>query len=303
MNLHPDCGRRYVHIFPKSPFFSEIHECYRSAALRLPWMTVSDYEDWTAATPDWNDPEAILVFWGWLPVEVPEKRSAGFVFRYTESVGDPELLAAGQAECLRAFSARALLPDLLLGGNPVVADYWSKLYRAVAFAPAGYEPAVMGTPDWYAEKNYDLAFRGTNIERRTWILPLLEGRFKERFRWIQAFGNERKRQLEECCFDLYIGHSSDYAFPGMRIWQAISSSTALIMERRNAWPAVPGRHFVSVEQASREHPEAFLEAVSDAVLRQPFQDIARLAHDELSAYTIDRCMEEFVIPATKGLRG
>lgn len=303
MNTHPTAGRRYIHVFPRSAFFSEIKDCYDSACKRIPWITVEDLDGWSADRIEWQMPELILIFWGLFPESVPERRRAGFVLRFTESVGDPELLAENQVRSMTAFAVRAKEPDLLLCGNPTVADYWSRLCRAVGVAPIGYEREVLGAPVWDVPKRYQLCFRGSPIERRIWLTDAIREAFGRRFLWIGTFGKRRKEQLDECMADLYLGHSSDYAFPGMRLWQDIASSAALISERRDAWPAKDGRHYVSLKPAVESNIRRFLVDLNEILTSYPLRELAKTAHLELSSYTIDRCMEEFVVPATKGLGG
>jgi len=173
--------RRYIHIFPQSAVFDELKAAYGAAAGRLPWMSVESLNDWSNEKEErleWWMPEVILIFWGLLPLNVPLNRTASFVFRFTESVGDPELLSAGQLESMAAFVARAKEPDLVLCGNSTIADYWSRMCRAVAVAPIGYEQSVFGVPDWNAEKKYDLSFRGSHVERRTWLTEAIQARFQ-----------------------------------------------------------------------------------------------------------------------------
>lgn len=303
-SLHPTAGRRYVHVFPSDPFLSEIRDCYRSAARRLPWMVVHDLAAWSSSREDWQDPELVVIFWGCLPTGViPERRRSALVARYTESVGLPEGLNAVQRQIVERYTADADVPDLLLGGTPTVADFWSGKHRATAFAPIGYEPEILGRPDWTTPKTIDFAFRGTLIGRRLYILKKLQKSFP-RLGSIHSFGLERKFQLDRALIDLYIGHSSDLSFPGMRLWQGIASSAALVTEPRDAWPAVAGRHYIEVPEVD---PDLFGFFVEN--LRELLQDtaalrsIAETAHKELSVYTVDRCMEGFVVPATKGLRG
>lgn len=302
MKANPQDGRRYIHIFPRSPFFQEIRDCYRSACGRLPWMEVYDLEDWTMARPEWFMSWVVLVFWGHFPdYRAPKRRKCLFAFRFTESVGDPELLAETQVVSMRQFSLRALEPDVVICGNPVVADYWSRLCHAVAVSPAGYEPEILGTPDWESDKPYLISYRGSDIGRRLWITELIASRLEGDFLKIEDYGAARKKALDGCQADLYIGHSSDYAFPGMRLWQAISSSAALITERRNAWPAVSGRHYITLEPAVQANGKRFVDELLYALKYQPLREIARTAYDELSVYTIDRCMDQFLVPALKGL--
>lgn len=302
MILHPEAKRHYRHVFKRSPFFDEIRDSYKSAALRLPWMSVDALEDWTSRRHEWFRSEFVLVFWGvFPPFEIPARRKATLALRFTESVGDPELLAECQVENMRAFSRRAKDPDVLICGNPDVADYWSRLCRSVCVAPVGYEPEVLGRPDWDKEKRFKLSFRGSDIGRRLWIREILEATFGPEFLKMELYGSERKAALDATVADLYVGHSEDYAFPGMRLWQVISSSAALISERRNAWPAVPGRHYVSLDPLIKANSKRWLDELAYTLRHQPLLEIARRAHGELSTYTIDRCMEEYLVPATKGL--
>lgn len=289
--------RRYIHVFPVSEFFREIRDCYRSAARRLPWMSTDDLSNWTVDRFEWNESDLVLIFWGRMP-SVPERRRATLVFRYTESVGDPELLIEAQRDLMTDFAARADLPDLLLAGCPAVADYWSPLCRAVAVAPMGYEPGVLGKPDRSTVKRFDVAYRGHYVDRRTWLIREIEKRFGSRFNWIHGFGLDRKCKLDACRADLYIGHSVEYGFPGARLWQSIASSAALLTEPRDVWPALAGRHYIQLPLADHDNRRTFLDALGDALSnRTLLESVSLLAHKELSVYTIDRCMKEFVVPA------
>lgn len=301
MNTHPGTGRRYIHIFPSAPFLQEIRNCYEYACRRLPWMDVDDLDGWSTERPEWFIPELVLVFWALLPDRAPADRTAAYAFRYTESAGDPELLAETQVAAMGQFAFRASEPDIVLCGNPVIADYWSRLCRAVAVVPSGYEREILGVPNWEAPKSSDLVFYGSDIGRRSWILGAVSEKFGNGFVRIGDYGFKRKRSLDSSRANLYIGHSSDYAFPGTRLWHAISSSAVLISERRDAWPAIPGRHYIELEPARLERPGTFAGQLTEVLDQEPLEEVARTAHEELSLYTIDRCMEEFLVPATKGL--
>lgn len=301
--LHPTAGRHYIHVFPGDPFLGEIRDCYKSAARRLPWMSVDSTAYWNPERPEWNDPERIVIFWGVLPEWIPRSRKAGAVLRYTESVGAPEGLNPIQRQIVERFTADSESVDMLLGGTSTVADFWSGKYRSTAFAPIGYEPGILGRPDWAAPKIADFAVRGNLIARRLWILKKLQKSFLK-LNWIHSFGLERKFQLDKSLVDLYIGHSNDLSFPGMRLWQGISSSAALVTEPRDAWPAVAGRHYIEIPEADPDLFGFFVENLRELLNDAgTLRSIAETAHRELSTYTIDRCMEEFVVPATKGLRG
>lgn len=293
---HPESGLHYVHVFPPDKVFLESRECYRAAAARLGWMSVEGPEGWTPGRADWADPAVMAVFWARLP-ELPAGRSAKVAFRYTESVGKPEALIVNQRADMDGFMPRAGEPDLVLVGNPAAAEFMRPFCRRVAHAPIGYEPEVMGTPDWSARKDFDLLFYGTMVGRREWIIPAVEERLGGGFVRIGCFGAERKAEVERAKAVLHVGHSGETSFPGMRLWQAVATSAALITERRDAWPAAEGRHYVGLPVAERERMDVFLDALTEA-LNASHAEIARRAHEDLSRYTVERCMEEFVVPAT-----
>ena len=102
-----------------------------------------------------------------------------------------------------------------------------------------------------------------------------------------------------CRAELYIGHSEDIGV-GLRLWQALPSSAAFVTEDRDAWPASPGRHYVAVGHARMECPGALVDELERA-LKLPLADIARAAHEDLSKYTVERCFEEFLVPAVLGI--
>jgi hypothetical protein len=302
LRLHPTAGRHYVHVFPSDQFLWEIRDCYLSAARRIPWMSVDNLPYWNVHRPEWDEPERIVIFWGCIPEYIPSHRKAAAVLRYTESVGIPEGLNSVQNSIVERFSYCPDRFDLLLGGTSTVANFWAGKYRETAFAPIGYEPAILGRPHW-PTKTTDIAFRGNAIGRRNWILGKLRKSFPKLL-WIHSFGLARKVELDRSKIDLYVGHSDEPSFPGMRLWQGIASSAALVTEPRDAFPAVAGRHYLEIPSADPDMFGYFVESIRDILKdEKTLERIAKTAHIELSAYTIDRCMEEFVVPATRGLHG
>src|SRR4029077_17635096 len=136
--------------------------------------------------------------------------------------------------------------------SPMVADFWRPHAQMGAYAPIGYEPDVVGVPNWEVKKRRDSALRVNMIGRRTRILKDLGRALGERLLPVECFGMDRKHQLDKSRIDLYVGHSDDLSFPGTRLWQVLGPSAARVTERRDAWPAVSGRHFIELEP---EDPE------------------------------------------------
>ena len=298
---------RYTYVFTPNFIFNEVAECYRQAGKRLGWMTVdNDYYAWAWADtrPEWYDPDQVLVFWCNLPWKIPPRpyRKATCVFHYVESVGNLENLVDTQRHWLDIHLKKAHEVDLFLVGTPPVRDFWLPRCPKVAMMPIGYDPEVMGRPDWTREKVYDVGFCGVPVGRREWILPAMRKRFGPKFLDVTVFGRARNAAFDACKAMLYVGHSDEKAFADMRLWSATACSAALVTEDRDAWPAVAGRHYIALPHAQKENVDAFVDMVEQA-LKQPLTDIAKTAHEELSKFTVERCFEEFLVPAVLEVRG
>jgi len=295
--------RRYriTYVFPPNYVFDEIRLSYERAAARIGNITINhDYYYWTPEKKEWDDPDLAIIFWCNIPWVVPARRKAKFVFQYVESVGDPEKMVPEQRKWLTYYMTRSKELDLFIGGTPPVRDFWLHRGSRAIVAPIGHDPQVMGTPDWTREKTYDLGFCGLLVGRREWILPAIARRLGKRFLNIQGFGRFRNDAFNSCKAMLYVGHAEEDAFADMRLWSAVSTSAALVTENRDAWPAIPGVHYVPLYPAKKENPEEFVDAIESA-LKMPLVDMARRMHKDLSAYTAERCMEEFTIPAIEAL--
>jgi hypothetical protein len=292
---------RYTYVFPPNFIFDEVRLCYERAAARLGGITVNhDYYSWTPMNKEWYEPDHAIIFWCNIPWVVPPNRRAKFIFQYVESVGDPRNMVSEQRKWLEYYMTRAQEPDLFIGGTPTVRDFWAPLARRSIIAPIGYDAEIMGSPDWTRAKTYDVGFCGSVVGRREWILPVLARRLGKRFLKIDAFGRSRNDAFDFCRAMLYIGHSDENAFADMRLWSAVATSAALVTEGRDAWPAIPGKHYLTLPHARKENPDEFVDAV-EKVLKEPLIDIAKCMYDDLSRFTVDRCIEEFTIPTIEAL--
>lgn len=288
-------GRRYIHIIHRYWVFFENLLCYGYATERLPWMSVAPWDQWSADRPEWQDPNNVIILWLWgtpgmLDV-VPENYKASLVIWYIESVGPPEGLCSDQRPVLERYLGYFKKPDLVVVGFPSSAKFLEPYCRKVIYAPTGYDPGIMGKPDWSAPKEYDFGFCGLEAGRRNWIFPAMRKRFGGRFLHITGrFGLDRKVLYDRCRAVLYIAHSTEPCFAPLRIWQSIASSAALATERRDVWPAIPGRHYIELPEAQENDIDWFIDQV-EGVLKMPLEEIARRAHDELAGYSVDRAME------------
>ena len=288
--------------FPSSLTFAEVEQAYRRALSNVNPSVVYTLGHFAILKKkEWYDPNAAIVFFRDIPEHIPPDRKAKCAFYYTESVGDPGHLIPYQQTLLNYYSSKVHEFDLVFAGTPSAVDFWRPLCRKVALSPLGYDPEVMGSPNWSREKTHDIGFCGSMLGRRTWVLPAIRNRFGSRYLEIGGIsGKERNEAFDACRMMLYIGHSDEKSFAHLRLWSAVSSSAALVTEERDAWPAVAGRHYVSLLPVEEHNPEAFVDQLAET-LKLPLEKIARVMHEEMSLYTADRCLKEFMIPAIDSL--
>lgn len=297
--LHPETGFHYVHIFPRDKVFNEIEQCYRLAAWRMPWMSVELLSLWSVDRPAWGDPRLLLIFWGTLP-RLPLGRNVRVAHRYTESAGAIAGLIKNQQRIMVDFMERSQEPDLVLVGSPAIYELLRPHCRQISIYPIGYDPDIMGVPDWAKPKAFDVGFHGTLIGRREIAIPYLQSRLGRRLLKIEEFGRARKEALDGCRADLHIGHSQEPSFPGMRLWQAAATSAAIVTERRDTWPAQDGCQCLALPPFDPEDPDRFLAGL-ESVLQLPLGELARAAHGHLEQFRIERCMRDFLVPASAAL--
>lgn len=265
-------------------------------------MSVQEDTEWHEKKAEWHNPENFIIFWGFEKPSLPVDRKALFGIRYLESVGDPKGLIPAQQRCIKDFVAWSKLPEIVFTSTPSAAEYLKPFCKKVSSFPSGYDPDVMGKPDWSIPKTHDLAVYGHEVGRRRKILMVARRKFGKRLLNVTGYGLGRKRAVEAARSILYVGHSDEPSFPGMRLWQMVATSCALVAEKRDTWPADAARHLVQLDEVDMKQVHHFITAVEEA-LKGDLEGVARRAHQELSLYTVERCMEEFLIPATTGLRG
>jgi hypothetical protein len=298
---HPESGLHYIHVFLEHPGHLEIMASHAAAAERLPWMSVARDSDVQPGDACWDDPGVMFIFWTAIPCALPKGR-AKVSIHYTESTDRPEEKVGAHLSLWENFLSSAPDCDLVFGNTPTVLQVLSPRCRRTALCPIGHEPGMLGYPEWGSGKEQDIALYGTYWSRRGWVYPLLSRHFGRRIRMFQAFGPERKRLLDASRITLHVSHSSDESGPTSRLWHVGASSSAAVFEKSDLWPCVPGEHYLEVARMDRERPGPFMAQVEEILGRPDLGEISRRAHEHLSAFTVERVMREFVVPATKELR-
>ena len=299
MDYHPKTGLHYFHVLRDYPAFLEVFASYQQAATRIPWMTAVVYKDVPpAGSPLWDDPRIMFIFWTCLPTEAPRGFRAKVALHYTESTDKPEDKNPIQQGLYRTFLDDLQYCDLLFAHTPSAREVLRPFGKKVALAPVGCEPNVLGTPKWGSDKKYDIAFYGNRFGRRLWILPALEKHFGDRMIHIEHFGAKRQEILEASRVTLYVLHSRDSSGATSRLWQVASTSSAMVIERSDVWPARPGLHYLEVDPADEANLDRLITSLESILKRPDLERVARQAHAHLWRYTVERCMQEFIVPAS-----
>ncbi len=190
--------------------------------------------------------------------------------------------------------------DIVFVDTPTGVDWLRQWHPNVWLAPVGYDKESMGEPAWLAEKKYDLGIYGSALgERRNTIWPALKEYFGKRLLDLKdMWGISRNKKLNECRAILHISHSRSPAVSTLRLWQAASCSAALIKERDDSWPAVPGMHFAEIPRFEEVTKRAFFQSIEAVLLSTDLDGVARRMHKDLSKWTPERIMQDFYVPAS-----
>lgn len=298
---HPKTGLHYAFVFPRYPAFSEIQSCYAAAADRVGWMSSLPAERLSSLERDSVPGGRLLVIFWNRPISGWNRGRSLMGIRFTETVARPEAAPPWQQAGLRELLDNVSSYDVLVVNTPTAFDLFRGVPPRLVLSPIGYDRSVMGIPDWSRPKEFDMVMYGTAIGRREWLVPMISERFGKRFKDVSGlWGLERKETLDRSRAVLYVNHWATESFATSRLWQAAASSAALITERGDAWPALEKEHYLPLPWGNREDPEVFLKAVEDALLL-PLDDVARKAYQHLSQFTPERCVEDFIVPATGGM--
>ena len=305
---HVDSGLHYTHVVRDCPAYKDVVQCLKRLAAQHSWNSVVSFDqlDVIKGSSAFQDEHRMFILWGTIEHAGPAisaNRRCKLAIQYLETIGNPEWLSPNQRAVLGPFLDRARQFDLVFAQTPEAVEWLQNRVGAKArLAPVGYDPQVMGRPDFEAEKTGDLAFYGAVMQRRE-ILRHLQPYLRHELSDISGvYGMQRQHRLNESRAILQVHHTrADCSFASFRIWQAIGTSAVLLMEPIDAWPAVPGRHYLEFPPLSTDNLMEAAGAIDAILDRSDLLDVARLAHEELSVYTPAFCMERFVVPASAEL--
>lgn len=303
--VHSHTGLRYINVFPTAMSYRDVLESYKNHARHSPWMEVYEAPAWEAVMPEiLDDPHAAVTIWGGGECAIPKERKCMAAIHYGEMHGALPAVEAASVDQFRTFTAfldKIGSWDLIFVDSPTGTQMLSKLTRVpVRFVPAGYDVHAMGHPNWDTVKTNWIGYYGFTTGHRQESIQKLS-RALPNYKIVDlsgTYGAERARKLSQCVVNLCVLHGQDLSFPSFRIWQSIASSSIFVSETGDVWPAVPGRHCILMPPITDSTIKECASILSNVLDRRvELKSMAQVAHQELSKFTIERIVHEYVMPA------
>ncbi len=306
--LHPESQLHYRHVVPPEwgPFV-EAHATLTALSRHRSHVSVVSparyATEWLSTR---SNPRLCYIEWSNTNARVvrPLERQCLVALYALEALGDAaQMLPSHQAHWTR-FVEAAPDYDAVLTYTPTMVEAISQLGLFAALYPLGVEPTAAGLPRWNTPKFQDYIYWGSEVGKRTVIVPYLKEALDGHIHTVSgAFGRGLVGQLDVSRAALHIAHSQVRSFPQWRAWQVLTSSACLVAELPegnppDTWPLVAGKHFFGLDPIGIHNLEATAERLRDLLTCQ-LAEIARRAWEELgSEFTGDKCLERYLVPAS-----
>jgi len=292
--LHPGTGLHYVNVINgESLAFHDYYLAYNILSDKIPWMSVVTPTELPNSEYIMNE-KCLLIFWH-REQDLPHKR-ARTAARYTEGIG--RNLLSGHQEGLNRFIDRIKTYDFVLAHTPQAVGFLKQFSSNVFLAPVGYCHEIFGEPEFNMTKKYDVIFYGGIVGKRNLLKQLSEATEHDIYMIPGTYGEGRHKLLQQSRAVLHIPQIDDCVFPTMRIWQSIASSAMMLLEPVDAYPAIPGAHYIEIPRLAEDTIDEVAKAIDMILYRSDLHEIARKAYADLSEMTVQKCFEEYVIPAS-----
>lgn len=294
--LNPLTAQHYLHVFPDGALqvigmLCETRQCWKKAAEGIPWISVMAESEMEGIR--WEDPSLVVILWRDSPVPVERSCRVGRVYLETLYGVGTLPTTPYQRNLLEEFEAKCSRLDFTVVQTPsMVNDAKARGWPTPLLCPTGWDPDVMGRPDFSIQKTLDIGCYGTNYGHREEAMPPLLVAMSGSLFQFTGLGNARKRTLDHFAAVLTVLHSPGCSYPTMRLWQAAASSAAMISEPGDAWPARPGEHYVQIPlirsgDALGETVRLLREILAD---RLTLMLTAKRAYESLREFTPEWCM-------------
>jgi hypothetical protein len=299
-DFHPKTGLHYINVINNENLaYLDYHAAYAAMSQRVPWVSVitpREFVEQRKTLRYMNDDRFMYILWHTMPqmIDPPSERGARLAHRYTELIGDFDGLL-NHRKALSEFTNKIHYYDLVFVHNNYAKDYFKKYTSNVHIAPLGYDRDVLGSPNFEAEKEHDMVFYGGVIGKRKLLVDLRDKMARELYLMPGNYGLDRHKVLNRSKAVVHTQQVDKSAFATMRLWQTIASSAAMLLEPIDAFPAVPGRHYVEIPSITAGNIDTVAGTVDDILENTDLLAIAKRAHEELAHMTVRYCFEKFVV--------
>ncbi len=300
MTKHPQTGFRYFMALPRGGSYIELWQIYARAARRLPWLNVIDRDilnQWNTDSSFFNDSDNFVVCWDFASVLPPKReRQASYFSVFFEAFDeDFQKLDVLHREHWARCVALASSFDGLFCHTPWMAESVSAAMGLPGYVlPIGWEEGFHDL----TSRSWKYFYAGSFIGKRTWAVPQLSAYLRDELLHITSiYGEEFRNELSKSLGFLNVFHSDVRSFSTWRIWQALSTGCVLVSEPGDSWPLVSEDHYLKL-------PTLIPENVDDVgrILKETSREIliqkAEAAREGLQDYTVDKCIENFLVPAS-----
>lgn len=304
-NKHPDLGLEFIHVISdESPTFHDVYRCHQYVYVSgiANWIKVISSNQYKTLLTDqtsqyYTDPTCVYILWHDWEGNMPSGRQARVFLHYSELIGDPQYLTDNQREMFTQFLTTANKYDRIFVHTKWAAQYLKTYISNVFYAPVGFEPDVMGIPDYTVTKAYDIVFYGSWAGRRQTIIPTLRAELKHKLTdVVGVFGQARHRELNKARAIIHIPFTDNSSFTTMRLWQAITSSAVMLIEPTDTWPAVAGQHYIQIPHITDQNIGDIAKAIDTALDNTNLVEMSKAAFTDLSKYTVKYCHDNYIIP-------
>lgn len=285
--------KKYIHVIEKNnSTFRDVKNSYIRLSNNDNTIEVIDTSefiyDQNNKTERYESTDSYYILWHDMNGVNKDNRNSKIFIHYSEMIGE-ELTYQPQFELYNKFIKNLNNYDLVLVHTPYAEKILKNVIEKVHYCPIGYDELVYGKPDFKATKTYDINFVGSMVGRRKVILDNIKKTYKDRLITKASWGNDRHNRLNSSRINLIIPWSLKSSFTSMRLWQTIGSSSVMAVECVDAYPALPGKHYIQLPSFTDDFNKAMW-ILRDA-LRSDLISMATQAYEDLSTITTKTSMD------------
>jgi hypothetical protein len=305
MSVHPETGLHYIVVFRAGPAYDDAMKMYQLKAAQYEWLECIQEAEFhareeTIAANERN----FVVIWGVWAKRPPEDRKAIYTRVFSEALDDDlDNMIGYHRNWLNSAQRNLRHMDAAFGHTPWMAGRLEQNGVPGYVLPMGWDPLVLGRPNWDIPKRHRFTYVGAMAGKRAWLVPGMQGALGEDMHHAtDVWGADFIARLNASVANLYLSHSDIHSFSTFRIWQTLSSSAAMIAEKgRDCWPMEEGMYIgvPTITRANGPQVARTIAAIPDSV----YASAARKLHEGLAAdFTFEKVLTDYLIPASTKIK-